>query len=186
MKDIRGRLHLYTGEGKGKTSAAVGMAIRTIGAGMKVAFLQFDKGYDGGDDIYNERKVLRSLNGLYLFASGLSRFNEDGGFRSGITVEDKIEASVGLEKAAQVIACGKYDMVILDEAITVANYGLVEKDDVMNVIHLWENEGRPCELVLTGRGAWQELMDAADLVSEIVNVKHYFDKGHSARRGVEY
>jgi cob(I)alamin adenosyltransferase len=186
MVDTRGRLHLYTGDGKGKTSAAVGMAVRAIGAGMKVAFLQFDKGYDGGDDIYNERKVLRALKALYLFASGCRRMNEDGGFRAGVTTEDKLEAKVGLEKADQLIASGKYDMVILDEAITSANYGLFDKENLMEIIYAWENVGRPCELILTGRGAWQELIDAADLVSEITKVKHYYDEGQTARRGVEY
>ncbi len=186
MTTKRGRLHIYTGDGKGKTSAAIGMAIRAIGAGMKVAFLQFDKGYDGGEDIYNERKVLRSFKALYLFASGCNRMNEDGGFRPGVTDDDCFEAKVGLEKAEHIIQKDKYDMVILDEAITSANYGLFEKEDLMRVVKTWEDEGRPCELVLTGRGAWPELIDAADLVSEIVKVKHYYDEGQSARRGIEY
>ena len=186
MTTERGRLHLYTGDGKGKTSAAVGMAIRAIGAGMKVAFLQFDKGYDGGVDIYSERKVLRSFKPLYLFASGLSRMNPDGGFRTGVTDDDRLEAKVGIEKAEQLITGGKYGLVILDEAITSATYGLIEQDDIMEVVRIWEKAGRPCELILTGRGAWQGLIDAADLVSEIVKVKHYYDNGQTARRGVEY
>ena len=186
MEDIRGRLHLYTGDGKGKTSAAVGMAVRAIGAGMTVAFIQFDKGYDGGEDIYNERKVLRAFKALYLFASGCGRMNEDGGFRAGVTEEDKLEAGVGLEKAVQLITGGKYDMVILDEVITSANHGLFGKEDVMLVVRTWEDKGRPCELILTGRGAWSELIDAADLVSEVTKIKHYYDDGHTARRGVEY
>ena len=186
MVDMHGKLHLYTGDGKGKTSAAVGLAVRAIGAGMKVAFLQFDKGYDGGEDIYNERKVLRSFSDLYLFASGCRRMDEDGGFRSGVTDEDRLEAEVGLEKAEQLITSGKYEMVILDEAITVVNYGLVEQDDMMRIIHTWKGSGRPCELILTGRGAWEELIEAADLVSEVTKIKHYYDEGQTSRRGVEY
>jgi cob(I)alamin adenosyltransferase len=186
MPEHQNRLHLYTGDGKGKTCAAVGMAIRAIGAGMKVAFLQFDKGYDGGEDLYNERKVLRGLDALYLFASGLSRFAEGGGFRTGVSNEDVIEAKVGIEKANQLITDGRYDMVILDEAITGANYGLFTKEDIVNIVKAWQDAGRPCELVLTGRGAWDELIDAADLVSEVNKIKHYYDSGHPAKRGVEY
>ena len=186
MGELKGRLHIYTGDGKGKTSAAVGMAVRAIGAGMKVAFLQFDKGYEGGEDIYNERKVLRTFNALYLFASGLPRFNADGGFRAGVTDEDRLEARVGLEKAEHLITGGKYDMIILDEVITSVQYDLIDEDNLMHVIETWEKDGRRCELVMTGRGAWDELIDAADLVSEITKVKHYYDEGHQARRGVEY
>lgn len=186
MDERQNRLHLYTGDGKGKTSVAVGMAIRAIGAGMKVAFMQFDKGYDGGDDIYNERKILRQFDSIYLFASGMSRFNEDGGFRMGNTEEDILEANVGLEKAGELIKGHRYEMVILDEAITSAGYGLVEKEDVMKIIRLWKDAGKPCELVLTGRGAWDELIEAADLVSEVRKIKHYYDNGSPAKRGVEY
>jgi cob(I)alamin adenosyltransferase len=186
MQEDSNRLHIYTGDGKGKTSAAVGMAIRAIGAGMKVAFLQFDKGYDGGEDIYNERKVLRTFNALYLFASGLSRFKEGEGFRSGVSDEDIIEAKVGVEKAVELIKGKRYDMVILDEAITAAGYGLISREDVMSIVKTWIDVKKPCELVLTGRGAWDELIDAADLASEIVKIKHYYDNGHPAKRGVEY
>jgi cob(I)alamin adenosyltransferase len=186
MSAGKNMLHVYTGDGKGKTSIAVGMAVRAAGAGMNVAFIQFDKGYDGGEDIYNERKVLRKLDQVYLFASGLSRMNEDGSFRSGVTDNDRVEARVGIEKAAAVIADGKYEMVILDEAITAAGYGLVDKESVMGIIDEWNDSGRPCELVLTGRGAWPELIDAADLASEVKKIKHYYDEGQPAKRGVEY
>lgn len=186
MAESENRLHIYTGDGKGKTSVAVGMAIRAIGAGMSVAFLQFDKGYDGGEDIYSERKILRQFDSVYLFASGMSRINEDGGFRVGVTEEDLLEAGVGLEKAAALIDGRRYDMVILDEAITSAGYGLFGKEDIMNLVQIWLSAGKPCELVMTGRGAWDELIDAADLVSEVKKVKHYYDNGYPAKRGVEY
>jgi cob(I)alamin adenosyltransferase len=186
MTTGKNRLHLYTGDGKGKTSIAVGMAIRAIGAGMSVAFIQFDKGFDGGEDLYNERQVLRSFDQVYLFSSGLNRMQEDGGFRMGVTDNDRVEAKVGMEKAAVIVTEGKFEMVILDEAITSVGYGLIDEESVMEIIANWENSDRPCELVLTGRGAWRELIDKADLVSEVKKIKHYYDDGHQAKRGVEY
>ena len=180
-------LHLYTGNGKGKTTAAVGLAVRAAGAGLKVAFVQFDKGYDGTNEHYNERHILRTLPNIQVMATGLERMMPDGKFRFQNSDEDLAEASRGLAAVKELLEAGGADLVILDELITCVGTKLVGEADVMDVVESWKGAGRKCELVLTGRGAWPALIDTADLVTEMNLVKHYwYEHKAEARPGIDY
>lgn len=173
----QGKIQLYTGDGKGKSTAALGLAIRATGQGFKVAMIYFDK---GGDD-YGERTVLKQLNITY-FITGLDRRNKDSSFRFGVTDEDCIEGARGLKIVEKCFSEG-YDLVICDEINTATKLGIIALSDAVELI-----KKRPdgCELVLTGRYAPQELIDLADLVTEMKPIKHYFNQGLDARRGIEY
>lgn len=181
-----GRLHVYTGDGKGKTTSCVGLAVRASGAGLSVLFVQFDKGPPDDNSLYSERKILRSIENITLIPTGCARVQSDGSFRMGTTDEDRIEAKRGLDEALTGIREGKYDLIILDEIITATAYGLIQKENLENVVYFWFECGRNCELVLSGRGASDWLIDQADLVTEMKKIKHYFDKGIPAQHGIEY
>jgi cob(I)alamin adenosyltransferase len=180
------RLQIYTGDGKGKTTACVGLAVRAIGAGHRAAFIQFDKGYDGNNEHYAERFVLRMLPKLALFPTGCERMRPDGSFRFSNEPADYAEAVRGLAAAREAALGRDFDLVILDEAVTAAGLtGLIKEADLLALIKQWRNQGR-CELVLSGRGLTPALAEAADLITEMKKVKHYFDDGQTARRGIEY
>ena len=111
-----GRLHIYTGDGKGKTTCSIGLSVRAAGAGLRVFFLQFDKGGEKAD--YSERNIIWDIPNITLVTTGLNRRESNGKFRFGITPEDRIEAEKGLNFARDAIMSDNYDLVILDEAIT--------------------------------------------------------------------
>lgn len=178
-------LQVYFGNGKGKTTCAVGLMIRALGAGMKVAFVQFDKGYDGSNEHYHERHILRKLPGIDLFPTGLERMNADGSFRFGVLEGDLKEAKRGLTHARQVLESGKYDLIVLDEILSARSYHLVEETDILALLDLHKKLPRP-ELVLTGRGITPEIENRADLITEFQPRKHYFDRGVAARKGIEF
>lgn len=180
-----GYLHVYTGNGKGKTTCAVGLTIRAAGAGMRVAFCQFDKGFEGRNEHYHERFILRRLPEVEMFFFGLERMMPDGRFRFQNTEGDLEQARLGLDKARELIRSGRHQMVVLDEAITCVGTKLYPEEDLLELVRVFRDEGK-CELVLTGRGATPRLIEAADLVSEITLVKHYFYQGVEARKGIEY
>lgn len=175
-------VHIYTGDGKGKTTAALGLAVRAVGAGLKVAWIAFDK---GGDD-YSERRVIgeRFAGAVDLVATGLDRRGRGPGcFRFGVSSEDKLESRKGAAAARQALASGKYQLVVLDEIVAAVAGGLLPESAVLEIIG-----ARPpdVELVLTGRGATPAMVAAADLVTEMVEVKHYFRGGTQARKGIDY
>jgi cob(I)alamin adenosyltransferase len=181
----RGRIQVYTGDGKGKTTCAVGLSIRALGQGWKVALVQFDKGYDGENEHYAERRILRTLKGMEVHATGCERMNANGTFRFGAHPKDIAEARRGLDLAAEVLTHGDHRLVVLDEALSAVMVGLFTQEDVMRLVAL--HAARPvAELVLTGRSAWPELVEKADLVTEMRNVKHYYDAGLGARPGIEF
>lgn len=181
--------HLYYGYGKGKTTAAMGLAIRALGAGKKVAIVQFDKGYDGTTEHYSERIILRKLAELSypieLFPTGCERMNEDGTFRFKNTDEDFTEAKRGLEIAKNLILNGQQNVLILDEAVAAAVYHLVKEKDVLDLLDLFA-KNRRFELILTGHKLFDGLESRIDLITEMRKVKHYFDNGIQAREGIEY
>ncbi len=180
-----GRLHVYSGDGKGKTTTAVGLVVRMLGNGGKVAFVQFDKSEEGFPS--GERNILKSYERCFFAATGKSRFSaEEGKFRTMSDEEDVKEALRGLAILKKTVAEGDYDLVVADEICTAVLTHLLKEDDVMMVVDEWERRGRRCELVFTGRGAFKKLIDRADLVTEMKNVKHYFDMGEEARKGIEY
>lgn len=172
----RGLLMVYTGNGKGKTTAALGLALRAIGHGQRVYMLQFMK----GDDKYGEiQAAKRYLPPLTIVQSGLPSFVTKGS----PSEEDLALAGRGVALAREALSSGRYDLVILDEINVALEWGLVTLDDVTGIIR-----ARPPELdlVLTGRYAHQAVIDAADLVSEVREVKHHYREGVRARAGVEF
>lgn len=180
-------IHIYFGDGKGKTTAALGLALRAVGAGKKVTILQFDKG--GSDNFYSERKTIKSLNKngfkIYLYSTGNFRIDENRRFRFENINSDYQEALNGLELAKELILKGKQDVLILDEITSAVYTKLLSKKQVEEIIDLY-NKNRRFELVLTGRKIWKNLKDSADLVTQMKKVKHYFDKGIIAKKGIEY
>ena len=183
--EMHPQIHVYYGYGKGKTTCCVGLAIRALGAGKKVALVQFDKGYDGQTEHYSERYILRQLDGIVLHPTGCERMLSDGSFRFGADPEDKAEAQRGLEIAERLILEGTQHVLILDEILAAAAYDLIEQSDVMNLLDVYDQK-RCCELVLSGHKVWDTLLDRVDLVTEMHKVKHYYAKGIPARLGIEF
>jgi cob(I)alamin adenosyltransferase len=174
MKLERGCIQIYTGNGKGKTTAALGLSLRAVGRGLRVCFFQFIKG--GGP--YGEQLAAERLAPQFtIIQTGRSGWVN----RDDIT-EDRRLAQEALEKARAVIASGDYDLVVLDELNGAVGFGLVDVDQVLELMAM-----KPplLELVITGRNAHERIMEAADLVTEMREVKHYFRAGVPARTGIE-
>ncbi len=174
MKGL-GLVQVYTGAGKGKTTAALGLALRAWGRGLKVCIVQFMK---HGED-YGEIRAIRALKGIDLFQFGTGALV----FEGGVTAEDKRLGSEGLSKARDAMSSGVYDLVVLDEVNVAAYYGVVATSDVMEAVRA---RGKEVEVVLTGRNAPREFVEEADLVTEMVMRKHPYEKGLEAREGIEY
>lgn len=181
----RPQLHVYTGEGKGKTTACIGLAVRALGAGLRVVFIQFDKGFDGTNEHYSERHILRTLPGLRLEPTGCERIQPDGRFRFGVTPADRAEAERALTLARQAVSAGEADLLILDEILSAQKYHLLSEQEVLDLLAVWRENPR-CELVLSGRTTLKSVLDAADLITEMRKVKHYYDDGLFARKGIEF
>jgi cob(I)alamin adenosyltransferase len=182
---MENRLHLYYGYGKGKTTSVVGLAIRALGAGQKVALVQFDKGFDGVNEHYSERKILRTFSNLRLFPFGKERVLGPNAFRFKNEPGDLEEAQAALAKAKELITRGDQDLLILDELLAAVMTKLVTKEEVMDLVELYDR-GRRCELVITGHQVWPELVEKADLVTEMRKEKHYFDKKLPSKEGIEF
>jgi cob(I)alamin adenosyltransferase len=169
----KGYIHVYTGDGKGKTTAALGLALRAAGAGLSVYFAQFLKKGD-----YSEIKALeRYSDRITLEQFGLGRF-----VRGKPQKEDIDAAAIGLQRIKAVMATGKHQLVVLDEANVAAACGLFSIQALLEII---DSKPDGLELVVTGRCAAPEIIARADLVSDIKSVKHYFEKGVPARVGIE-
>jgi len=171
----KGLVQVYTGNGKGKTSAAFGLALRAIGRGLKVYIIQFIK---GGFD-YGELYIVDKLPNLKLKAFGKGKFVTE----TPPGKEDVKFAEEALALAEEVIKSGEYDIVILDEINVALNLKLIKTEKVLELI---KNKPKHVELVLTGRYAIDEIIEAADLVTEMKEVKHPFSGGYEARKGIEY
>lgn len=173
-----GLVHIYTGDGKGKTTAAVGLAIRAFGSGMKVLVVQFLKSMNTG-----ELKVLKALGDNFTVKRGFNCKK----FAWNMTKEElgsaAEEAAHIFQEIKSLVMTGKYELVILDELLGVVGLNFIQLDEVLSLI---ENKPSHVELVLTGRDAPARLIDSVDYVSEIRAVKHPFDKGIPARRGIEF
>ncbi len=165
-------IQVYTGNGKGKTTAALGLALRACGAGFKVYIGQFIKG-----KTCSEMKSLGALKNVTLRQYGRGCFI---GRQPGI--KDMLLAKAGLNEARSVLLSGTYQLIILDEINVAMERGLLAKKEVLELIG---KTPKKTELVLTGRGAPREIIKRADLVSEIKEVKHYYKKGIKARKGIE-
>lgn len=169
----KGYLHVYTGNGKGKTTAAIGLAIRAAGAGKRVFFGQFVKGME-----YNEIKALRRFEDRIVVRQyGLGCFLDRKP-----RLCDKDAGKEGLVDAGVMLTSGAYDVVILDEACIALYYKLFSLDELLDALR---NRHPSCEAVVTGRYAPRKLIEAADLVTEMREVKHYYTEGVVARDGIE-
>ncbi|KXK43514.1 MAG: cob(I)alamin adenosyltransferase [Chlorobi bacterium OLB5] len=181
--------HLYYGYGKGKTTAAMGLAFRALGAGMNVVIVEFDKGHDQSKEHYYERRIFLKLKELgypvELHSTGCERMNEDGTFRFKNAEEDFEEAKRALAIVRDLIINGKQNVLVLDEFVAAANYHLIDEKDVLDILELFNNNRR-FELVMTGHKLFDGLEEKVDLITENRKVKHYFDKGIQARKGIEY
>ena len=166
-------IQVYTGNGKGKTTAALGLAIRAAGSGLQVYIGQFVKGKK-----YGELKALKKIKNIKVEQLGITCF-----IKKAPTKKDIALAKNGLEKIRKIISQRIYHMVILDEINIALRLELLALEDVISLIR---KTPKKIELVLTGRYAHPEILKIADLVSEIKERKHYFKKGVKARKGIEF
>jgi len=170
---MKGYVQVYTGDGKGKTTAAIGLAVRAVGAGLKVYIGQFVKGMD-----YSELKSLdRFSPEIKVKQYGRAKF-----VHSKPDEEDFAAAREGYEEIKEIINSGQYDLVILDEANIAVHFKLLSVEDLLALINVKPD---PVELVFTGRKADPRLVEKADLVTEMREVKHYYSEGVLAREGIE-
>jgi len=174
-RPIPGLVEVFTGNGKGKTTAALGIAIRALGHGLKVHIVFFMK----GEFPYGEQKVLSQLQGLSCERFGSLEFVDP----SHVKEEEKIQARQALESARKALSAGLYDVVILDEVLVASAWGLIAVDDVARLIR---EKPERIDLVLTGRYADPVLLELADLVTEMKEVKHPYKKGHLSRQGIDF
>jgi cob(I)alamin adenosyltransferase len=173
---IKGLIHVYCGDGKGKTTAAMGLALRAAGSGMKVVFLQFLKGRN-----VSELNTLTLIPGISVLRNSI-----DYGFYN--TMDDQVKLDItkfhndNLITAINLINENHCDMLILDELTATYEYGLIDKNVVENLIR---NKPTELELVITGRNPDNLFIEYADYISEIKKIKHPYDKGIVARKGIE-
>lgn len=169
----KGYLQIYTGDGKGKTTASLGLAMRAAGAGLKTLIVQFAKGME-----YSEHKTLkRFADDIDFFNYGRRCF-----IQGGPEAEDIAEAKKGLDHAAEALKSAEYDLVILDEACIAVYFNLFSEEELIDVL---KNRNPGTEVVLTGRRATPGLIEMADLVTEMKEIKHYYKDGVQARAGIE-
>jgi len=171
-----GLIHIYTGDGKGKTTAAVGLGLRAVGSGFRVRIIQFMKG---------ESEESGEITAIKTFDTvSVSRFGGNLLAKDHPPVE-KIKADIadGLRTAREAVMGGLCELLILDEINVAVSMGLAEKETVLGLAGLCKNK---IELVMTGRNAARELIDIADYVTEFKMLKHPFEEGISARWGIEY
>jgi cob(I)alamin adenosyltransferase len=175
MKTFLGKIHVYTGDGQGKTQAAFGLALRALGRGFKVIVIQFMKGADSGENLIQKR--LAPDFKIYRF--GRTKF-----IKKGEAEKEDIElAKKGLAHALKMAKTHQPDILILDEINVALDFGLLTLDEVLKFL---DEIPKGIEIVLTGRNAKKEIIDRADLVTNMKKVKHYYDKGLQARLGIEY
>jgi len=169
----RGYVQVYTGDGKGKTTAALGLALRAAGAGTKVFIAQFAKGRPTA-----ELTSLARLSDLIT----IKQYGREHFIMGEPAPEDIEAAQQGLQEAQQAIASGEYPLVILDEANVAVDIGLFSAEALLAVVNA---KPQHVEIVITGRNAHRRIIDRADLVTEMRQVKHYYSKGVEARAGIE-
>ena len=171
----QGLIQVYTGPGKGKTTAALGLALRAAGQSMRVYIIQFMKGWPH----YGELVSVQKLPEITLRQFGRPEFVD----KDNPHPEDIRLAREALDHARQIIDGGEHDMLILDEVNVALAWGLIEMEELLS---LMDAKPKDMELVLTGRSAHPEVMKRADLVTEMLDIKHPFDAGVPARQGIEF
>jgi cob(I)alamin adenosyltransferase len=170
----KGFIHVYTGDGKGKTTAAIGLGIRAVGAGLTVYMIQFMKGRR-----YSELDGLKTVPHFTVVQFGRDEFvSKEKPEQIDIDLAFK-----GLNHAREIIQQGTYDLVILDEINVALDYKLLSVEDVLSLLR---EKPEHMELVLTGRYAQPEIIKQADVVSEILEIKHPYQKGMQCRKGIDW
>ena len=174
-KNGKGLVQVFTGNGKGKTTAALGTILRAAGHGLRIFIVFFMK----GDYDYGEFSTLSRLPHVDVASFGFRHLTDP----ANIKPEEVEQARLALSAAREAVLSGNYDLVVLDEVNVALGFKLIELDEVVKLI---KDKPPDVELILTGRYADTRLIEMADLVTEMVKVKHPFDKGIKARRGIEY
>lgn len=171
----KGFIQVYTGNGKGKTTAAIGQAVRAAGFGLRTYFVMFMKEFP-----YNE---VKSLERLKDFITIVQVGNDDFVYKKVLPQkEEKLKIKNALDTAKRKMLGGEYELIVLDEIFVSIYFGLLTKEEVISFIN---EKPEQVELILTGRYCPQAIIDKADLVTEMKEVKHYYEKGVMARRGIE-
>jgi len=170
-----GMIQVYTGDGKGKTTAALGLALRAIGHGRKVFMIQFMKGEEGTGELIAAEKLAPLLTIKPMGRTGF--VNQDN-----LDPQDKLLAKKAMDYAKELMLSRVYDIIILDEVNVAVSFGLLPVEAVLEFI---DQKPKALELVLTGRFADPKILEKADLVTEMKNQKHYFEKGVSDRISIE-
>ena len=170
----QGCTQVYTGNGKGKTTAALGLALRAVGRGLRVCVFQFIKG--GGP--YGEHLVADKLAPLFT----IIQTGRPGWINTGDITEDRRLAQEALLRAKRLLTSGGYDLFVCDEINGAVGFGLIDVEQVLDLI---SSKPAKVELVLTGRNAHERVIEAADLVTEMREIKHYYKAGVPARTGIE-
>jgi cob(I)alamin adenosyltransferase len=174
-KNGKGLVQVFTGNGKGKTTAALGTILRATGHGFRVFIVFFMKGnYD-----YGEYGTLAKLPNVDMASFGFRHLTDP----NNVKPEEIEQAGLALAAARDAVLGGNYDLVVLDEVNVALDFNLIEVDDVIKLI---QDKPSGVELILTGRYADTRIIELADLVTEMVKLKHPFDKGIKARKGIEY
>lgn len=169
---MKGYLHVYTGNGKGKTTAAFGVALRSLLCGRKVYVGQFIK-----DMKYSEAALVSYFSNITIEQLG------QGCFINRVpSIEDKTLANCGLKRVEKILNEGTYDLVILDELTIALHFNLLDLADILRIL---EHRKENVEVIITGRYAPKALIDIADLVTEMMEVKHYYEKGVLSRKGID-
>lgn len=175
-----GYIQVYTGDGKGKTTASLGLTMRALGRGWKVLIVMFAKGGEDYGELFSFRELSpKIMNQLKIIQAGLDRIV----YKANITEEDRKAVNNGWEFVKQAEKSGEFDLIILDEANIAIELGLIKLEEMKDFL---KNKPNSLEIVITGRHAHPEIIELAHLVSEINPVKHYWDIGVTARKGIEY
>ena len=172
----KGLVSVFTGDGKGKTSTAIGIATRAAGHELKVYIAFFLK---GGNFIHGERKSLSALSNVVYESFGCEGWVD----KDNIRPEDIEQARKGFNASKNAALSGEYDVIIMDEVNMAVNLGLIPLDDVLELIN---EKPANVELILTGRYADAKIIQASDLVTEMLSIKHPYNSGIQARRGIDY
>ena len=169
---MKGYVQVYTGNGKGKTTASLGLALRAAGAGLKVFIVQFMK-----QGMYSEIKALKKFDNIVVEQYGAGQF-----VKGKPSDAERANCRQGYERLCRIIESGNHDLVIAEEANIACFCGLLSEEDLLHLIAI---KPEHIELVITGRYAPASVMDKADLVTEMTQIKHYYQQGVEARVGIE-
>ncbi|MCK5311943.1 MAG: cob(I)yrinic acid a,c-diamide adenosyltransferase [Desulfobacteraceae bacterium] len=173
----KGYVQIYTGNGKGKTTAALGLTLRALGAGLKVFIGQFLKQGD-----YSEIKALGHYSNIYKDQITIEQYGSGRFIKGKPTDEEKAEGKEGYSKIHEILKKGEHDLVIVEEGNVAMMCNIISENDLLQLMDIKQTH---VELVITGRGATEKLIEKADLVTEMKEIKHYYAQGVSARTGIE-